>query len=222
MDDEASEFILRVDRVGSFRLILGEAVTIGGPRRAGEAGHVALYGQLAGEHAVLRRTESGYFFGPRRGAVSVVSSDETGSGPDSGLERLLIQETCLTNDCTARLDRQVRLKVRMISPLSQTALVEIEPGDRLVDRVDGLVMMENLLLLGSGSRVHVRSPHWNSTGALVYQAGEFRLRSPVGPGVAGSSVGSGDGEDETPVVDVEVPVGEHVVAGEFGLYLERF
>ncbi|WP_146501536.1 hypothetical protein [Rubinisphaera italica] len=206
-----NDVILRIDRVGSYRLVLSDEVMIGGPTGAGTSGQIALFSQLSTNHAVIARRTNGYTIRPAQGAVSIKSqTTENGSLDVEKPENLLIQETCLTNNCRASLGNQVTVSVRRKSPLSQTAVLEVDPLDRMVDRVDGVILMENLLLMGPGSQAHIRCPHWEQSGVLIYQQGRFHFRSPVGRETAA----------EQKMVDLSVPFDQHVEQDDFGFYLE--
>tara|TARA_R110002020_G_scaffold25245_9_gene82326 strand:- start:651 stop:1358 length:708 start_codon:yes stop_codon:yes gene_type:complete len=206
-----NDVILRIDRVGSYRLVLSDEVTIGGPTGAGTPGQIALFSQLSTNHAVIARRTNGYTIRPAQGAVSIKTHSMENESLEAGKpENLLIEETCLTNNCRASLGNQVKVSVRRKSPLSQTAVLEVDPLDRMVDRVDGVVLMENLLLMGPGSQAHIRCPHWEQSGVLIYQQGQFHFRSPVGR----------ETDAEQKMVDLPVPLDQHVEQDEFGFYLE--
>ncbi|MEZ5951924.1 MAG: hypothetical protein R3C12_22475 [Planctomycetaceae bacterium] len=65
----------------------------------------------------------------------------------------------------------------MPSPLSLSAKLVVNPGDRLMDRVDGTILMDHLLILGPGEQSHVVCRHWQRAGALVHRDGEFWFRA---------------------------------------------
>ncbi len=206
-----NDVILRIDRVGSYRLVLNDEVTIGGPTGAGVSGQIALFSQLSTNHAVIARRTSGYTIRPAQGAVSIKTHTPENEPVAAGKsDKLLIQETCLTNNCRASLGNHVMVSVRRKSPLSQTAVLEVDPLDRMLDRVDGVVLMENLLLMGPGSQAHIHCPHWEQSGVLIYEQGRFHFRSPVGLGTT----------PEQKVIDIPVPFDQHIEQDDFGFYLE--
>ncbi len=211
----AEDVILRIDRVGSFRLLLKDTVTIGGPRHSGRPGHIALFSQLSAEHAELRRSTSGYSIHPVNGAVKRTSvapaleNTRSASG-DTEHGQLLIHEAALTNNCRVGLNSDVSLQVRCSSPLCQSAVLEIEPVNRLVNRVEGIVLMDSMLILGPGRRAHIQCPHWEQSAVLTAQGGEFRLRSAL----------SLTQQVPAETFDIAVPFNQYLSIHDCGLYLE--
>ncbi|MBL4885344.1 MAG: hypothetical protein JKY95_12510, partial [Planctomycetaceae bacterium] len=98
------DIILRIDRVGSFRLILSDQIILGGPAARQEQGVVRILAPLSSSHARIRRHAGGYSIEPLRGSVQLGSQVETSANNES---RLLIEETYWGNKTQAMLSPEI-------------------------------------------------------------------------------------------------------------------
>ncbi len=268
-----SSYMLSIDRVGSYRLLLADEVLLQGPTGNRGAAHINILGPLSREQVVLRRVAGGYRWVPRRGTIGVVrrnsgsvqphsteDSRPTGKAPegaeyqrdrntrsraagfqndfptpgigtDSAREQnqseqgqleLLAKETACLPGEVYYLAPAVTCRLELPSPMCGTAVLQVEPRDRLQERCDGLLLLDRLLVLGPGERSHVVCPHWSFGGAVVYQGGRFHFRAPLAfPGseeVLGNSGGTGQSSEK---IELELVPGRSVRQGDIGLYLEE-
>ena len=200
--------ILRIDRVGSFRLILEDQVILGGPGAVDED-VVKIMAPLSSRHACIRRNTSGYSIEPIRGAVEMKSKPN-----QKNESRLLLGEAYFGNNTQAMLTPEVGVKLEIVSPLSQSARLTVTPARRLDQGLDGLVLMENMILLGPGQKMHIPCEHWDQTGALIFRDGSFRFCTPVG---LGSLENNGAGQ----TIDEPINLNQHYCFDEIGFYLEE-
>ena len=201
-----SGVILRIDRVGSFRLILADRVVLGGPGADDDV--VKIMAPLSSRHACIRRNTNGYSIEPLRGAV------EMRSKPNQKNEsRLLLGETYFGNNAQAMLTPEVGVRLEVVSPLSQSARLTITPSRRLDQGLDGLVLMENMILLGPGEKMHIPCEHWEQAGALIFRDGSFRFCTPVG-------LGNHEKEGAGRAIDEPINLMQHYCFDEIGFYLE--
>jgi len=207
-ESQPADVILQIDQVGSFRLILGTEVTIGGPGETGQSGHIATYSRLSTRHARMTRGKQGYAIEPLQG--SVMASRQESAGGDKN--QLLMLPTYMTNNNWVRLDSGFAIQLKQTSPLSQTALLEMDPENRLADRVDKVVLMETMLLLGPSQQMHLPCPHWNRSAVLIYRNKQFFLRTPLGL----------EPSSPEPPKEFKVPFNKHIEHEEIGIYLEPF
>ena len=206
------DFVLRVDRVGSYRVIATSEMTIGGPAQANRAGHLALLAPLSSVHASIRRSETGYTISPRQGAVALEGPTSPANVTRTPQQILLMQETYLSSQTKVQLGPKTTLTLDQPSPLSRTAILKISPAGRTMEQLNGVVLLDQLLLIGAGSNVHINSPHWQETGVLIYRNGTVRFRSSMGLSP----------ESSREVVDVELPWSRHWEWNEIGIYLEPY
>jgi len=195
--------ILRIDQVGSFQLILSDQVVVGGAGSC-EKGVIKIMAPLSSCHARIRRQTGGYSIEPLRGPVEM----KTGSSqnPDS---QLLISESYFGNGKQAMLTPEIGLELEVVSPLSQSAKLTVTPAHRLAQGVDGVILMESMVLLGPGKTNHITCSHWEQTGALIYRDGEFRFCIPVGVD-----------DQERQRIDEKLNRNQHYCFEEIGFYLE--
>jgi len=199
--------ILRIDRVGSFRLILADQVILGGPGSSEES-VVKIMAPLSSRHAFVRRNKSGYSIEPLRGAVEIKSKLN-----QKNESRLLLGEAYFGNNTQAMLTPEVGVKLEVVSPLSQSARLTVTPSRRLDQGWDGLVLMENMILLGPGHKMHIVCEHWEQAGALIFRDGLFRFCTPVG-------LVNLDKDETGQTIDEPINLNQHYCFDEIGLYLE--
>ena len=106
-----------------------------------------------------------------------------------------------------------RLKFRIPTSLSPTAIVELGQGLRLDGDVRQVVLLDGHLIFGAGKGCHIATPR--AEGRVILSAGPdgFRCRAPVPLIIDGRTCGT----------DEPVPPGAHVEAGPltFTLTAER-
>lgn len=250
-----SSYMLSIDRVGSYRLLLADEVLLQGPTGNRGGAHINILGPLSREQVVLRRVAGGYRWVPRRGTVGVyrrksslpahaaenqqqanslgrgigVESDAMRSsmsgsnaiGEPGELELLATETACLPGE-VYHLAPEVTCRLEIPSPLSGTAVLQVEPKDRLQEGCDGLLLMDRLLVLGPGVRSHVVCPHWSFGGAVVYQEGRFQFRAPLAfPGDAEAAGNPGGNGQTLEKIELELVPGRSVRQADIGLYLEE-
>lgn len=166
---------LWVDGVGCWRIWLPEQFTIGGPAspasetRTGERGGAdfALLADLSRRHAIVTRVgESFRIEGTGR---------ETGGITLNGKQ--LVGGRYLAHGDEVLLGRDVRFRFRQPSELSPSATWVCESGHRPVERVDGVVFMNQTCLLGAGKEQHIVVPAAEATAVLFRREGKFWFRT---------------------------------------------
>lgn len=202
-----TSYLLRIDRVGSFQIVTGPRVMLGGPQSGAAPETIQILGPLSRQHAEIRRGGNGYRIEPVRGAVRL-AADSIAETQHQG--SLLAGETQCRLKTAYELAGGIQCRLTVPSPLCHSARLQIDPVDRLRKPVDGIVLMDRLLVLGPGVQSHICCRHWSRSGVLVYQQGEFLFRSPIG------LEGAGDGEK----IDLQLPQRRYVHIDEIGFYLE--
>jgi hypothetical protein len=144
-----SRYLLWVDGVGAFQLFTGNRVTIGGPTRDQAAADLVLLANLSRKHATVIRSDDGYVL-EAHAACKVA-------------DRPVEERTHLNTNYPLELASGVRLRFRIPSVLSATAVIDFVSDHRPARTIDGVILMDETCLLGATRDNHVVCPAWNET-----------------------------------------------------------
>ena len=156
-------FYLWVDGVGAYQLFTGNRVTVGGPTREKEMADLVLLANLSRKHATFVRSDEGYLL-EAHGACKVA-------------DRAVEGRTHLNTNYRLELASGVRLRFRLPSVLSATAVVDFISDHRPSRSIDGIILMEQACLLGPTADNHVVCPEWNETVVLFRKPEGFWCKS---------------------------------------------
>lgn len=176
----AGRRVLWVNGVGSYLLLSQERVTLG---RAGSSARpdVALAADIEGVHAELVRVDGDYFV-VARGPVKVNGR---------AVERHL-----LADGDEVLLGKRARLKFRLPTSLSSTAVLELGTGLRVSGDVRSVLLIDEHILIGDGGECHVQAHGANGRVVLSLDGQGFRLKSPEPIAVNGEAR---SGEETVPL-----------------------
>jgi hypothetical protein len=130
-------------------LCLEPVLTIGGPggpRDRQEPGEIRLLADLSRRHATIRRAGETWLL-DAQGPAGVNGQPAAGS-------------VVLKDKDQIELGKGVLLRFRMPNALSATARIEFESGHRPPRRIDGIVLLDQVCLLGPTDDCHVVCPEW--------------------------------------------------------------
>jgi tetratricopeptide (TPR) repeat protein len=138
----AARFLLWIDGVGGYLVCLSSRIALG---QASADGHVEVpfVADVSRIHASLSRDAEGYVL---EGSRSIQVNGQTTT-------RALLRP----ND-RVTLGPSCQFQFRQPVPVSATARLDLVSGHRLPLSVDGILLMAETLILGSGPQVHVRVP----------------------------------------------------------------
>lgn len=159
----SSRYTLWIDGIGAYLLCLGERVTIGGPSHASSVADISLMANLSRRHATIVRGAAGYVL-EAHGAAKVA-------------DRVVETAAPLSNNYPIELGGNVRLRFRVPSVLSATAVVDFESDHRPSQSVDGIILFDENCLLGPGRDNHVRCSDWSESMLLFRRDGKFWCKS---------------------------------------------
>lgn len=145
-------FFLWVDGVGGYLVCLSNRVTFGQATADGPI-DVPLFADVSRLHAEMTRDGEGYLLESTRG-VQVNGNASAKSVLKCG-DRVTLGQTC-------------QFLFRQPVPVSPSARLELVSGHRLPMAVDGVLLMADNLILGSGSRVHITIP-WLQNNVILYR-----------------------------------------------------
>ena len=162
-------FILWVDGVGSWLILTRDVLTVGRATgtpltgRGTDEADISMMASLSRRHATLTRSSDAWIL--RNHSTTSVNGRE------------IELATVLPETCELGLGSSVRFRFRMPTPLSTSAELTPVSGHRLMEAVDGVVLMADTCLLGPGTATHVRCPDWNSSIVLAKTADGISARA---------------------------------------------
>ncbi|MGL6076637.1 MAG: hypothetical protein ACRC8S_20980 [Fimbriiglobus sp.] len=137
-----TQFLLWVDGVGGYLVCLGDRVTIG-QATADMMPDIPLFAPIGGLHATLIRTEEGYVLDSQR---------------EAKIQGLPTEKGLLRTEDRITLGTSCQLIFRKPTTASGTSKLEIASGHRLPWAVDGIILMDQTLILGNTEQVHIPLP----------------------------------------------------------------
>lgn len=164
---------LWIDGVGCWLVWPSACLTLGGPMEPGStqsAADLCLMANLSRRHAVIERTGEAYRLQTVAGAVN----GRTAGG-----------ETFLRDGDLVTLGQNVHLLFRQPSVLSASATLTPQTsswprmfsGRQTPGSVDGVVLMEEVCLMGPGQDVHIHCPDWDEQVILHRRDGQLWCRT---------------------------------------------
>ncbi len=162
-----------IDGVGCWLLSPTASLTLGGPVEPGsskETADVCMLSNLSRLHATLTRVGESYQLQTEHGEVN--------GRPVRG-------ETYLKDGDVITLGQNVRMKFRLPSVLSTSAVLlpdgqawpRMFSGKETPGAVDGIVLMDEVALLGPGSDAHVPCADWDEKVILHRRDGQLCVKS---------------------------------------------
>jgi hypothetical protein len=135
-------FLLWVDGVGGFLVCLGNRVTLGQATPDAYV-DIPLFADVSRVHAAVNRDAEGYLLEATRSLQ--VNTRPTDKALLQSGDRITLGGSC-------------QIQFRQPVPVSASARLDIVSGHRLPLSVDGVLLMADTLVLGSGTQVHVAMP----------------------------------------------------------------
>lgn len=165
---------LWIDEVGCWLLWFAPTLTLGNSWPGG-AYRLRWLAELRTEHALCHARNGADWVQPR--------------GPVMQNGKPITAEQCLRSGDELLCGTDLRLRYRIPTPLSATAVLTCESGHRTADGLDGVVFVRQTCLIGPGEQNHIAARGWNDPVLLFEQQGELWCRThpqaaaqPVVPG----------------------------------------
>ncbi len=160
-------FFLWIDGVGAYLVCLSNRISIGQATGEGPV-DVPLFADVSRIHAALTRDSECYLLEASK-AVS--------------LNGHVAEKAVLQNGDRITLGNSCQMKFELPVPGGLSARLSLSGGRRLPMAVDGVLLMADMLVLGSGEKVHVHIPELEKPVYLIRQKdqlfikwdGEFRI-----------------------------------------------
>jgi hypothetical protein len=131
---------LWIDGTGCYLLLSGEAVTIGSPSHGAERPDIPIMAAISRRQVQIVRVAEGFSLVP------------VGNPPTQG--RLL------RSGETFEIGGGVELRLRVPNPLSHTAVLDVVSSHRTEPRFNGVILLDQVCVLGGGADSHIRNPLW--------------------------------------------------------------
>ena len=163
-NNNQDRYILWVDGIGSYLVLMGENVTIGGPHQLPNSVDIPLLSNLSRKHASIIRSSSSNYYLEAHSKVSV-----------SGRE--VFENTYLNSGSEIQLGNSVQLAFHIPNALSSSAVLSFQSGHRPDQNVDAVILMNDSCLLGPGQENHITCKDWNETVILFKQGNELYCQS---------------------------------------------
>jgi hypothetical protein len=155
-------FLLWIDGVGGYLVCLGNRVTLGQATPDAFV-DIPLFADVSRVHAALTRDVEGYVLEATRPVL---------------VNGQLVDKALLQPDDRLTLGNSCQLQFRQPVPVSASARLEVVSGHRLPLAVDGVMLMADTLVLGSGPQAHVVMPDLEQSIVLYRQRDGLGVRYP--------------------------------------------
>ncbi|QDT52655.1 hypothetical protein Pan44_06670 [Caulifigura coniformis] len=139
---------LWIDGAGSFLLLTEDAITIGSPSTSRDRPDVAIMAAISRRQVQIVRSEEGFLLLP--------------AGDQPQPSRLVRSSEAFD------IGGAVQMRLRVPNALSQSAVLEVVSAHRIEPRCDGVILLDQVCVLGAGADAHVRNPEW-STPLLLFR-----------------------------------------------------
>lgn len=156
---------LWIDGVGCWMLWLTDRLTIGGPQQSDSSRSPAdlqLFADLPRKAVALERVQENYRL--------------TSDCPAAVNGRPCGPQTFLRHRDEITLGRDVRLGFELPTPLSASAKVAFLSGHRPAERIEGIVLLQETCLIGSGAEHHIPCRDLSSPVVIFRKHGQLWCR----------------------------------------------
>lgn len=173
LDQPRTTVRLWIDGVGCWLLCPATRLTLGGPVEPGSSqppADLCLMANLSRRHATIERIGESY-------RLLTAGGDVNG--------RAVRDETFLKDGDVIALGNNVRMQFKQPSVLSASAVLTPDgpswprmfTGKQTPGSVDGIVLMDEVCLMGPGSDAHIACPDWDEKVILHRRDGELWCRT---------------------------------------------
>lgn len=156
-------FLLWIDGVGVWQLLMGTRFVIGAPSTKLPEADLAIQANVRKQHAVIRASSEDWILEPLADCL-------VGNQP-------VDRETILQSGDQLRLNETVELGFRIPSPLSHSAVIDLESGHQPLQRVDGVLLLTDHCIVGPRRDQHVYCPTWPHSFVLFRREEKLLCRS---------------------------------------------
>lgn len=156
-------FLLWIDGVGVWQLLMGNHFVIGAPSSKGPEADLAIQANVRKQHASLLSERDDWLLDPLA---------ETFIG-----NQRVAKKAHLQSGDQIRLGESVELGFRLPSPLSHSAVLDFESGHRPLQSVDGVILLTDHCIVGPRRDQHIYCSTWQHSFVLFRRDNKLLCRS---------------------------------------------
>lgn len=156
-------FLLWIDGVGVWQLLMGDRFVIGAPSSKGPEADLAIQANVRKQHAAISSEKNEWVLTPL--ADTFIAN------------QAITKEAHLRSGDQIRIGESVELGFRMPSPLSHSAVLDFESGHRPLQSVDGVILLADHCIVGPRRDQHVYCSTWQHSFVLFRRDNKLLCRS---------------------------------------------
>jgi hypothetical protein len=150
---------LWIDGAGCYLLLMESAVTVGSPSSGTDRPDIAIMAAISRQQVRIVRAGEGYTLAP----VGSADGGKVWRGGEF-----------------VDIGGGVQLQLRTPNPLSQTSVLEVASSHRIEPRCDGVILFDQVCVLGPGGDAHIRNPLWPTSLILFRRGSELWCKAIAG------------------------------------------
>lgn len=160
-------WVLWIDSVGGFRLLEGDTFTVGG-LGGDDPADIAVRSSWRTRMATLSRSGDQFWSCPNLGSETV----------SAGASYPLISGEVIATGTQEAVSGSglPRLRLHKPSPLSQTAVLTLDPPHRFVAPVDAILLFDKMILIGPDPSNHIRVSRMTESLIMIKRANDWTIR----------------------------------------------
>lgn len=160
---DTRSFLIWIDGVGVWQLLMGDHFVIGAPVNSGIEADLAIQANVRKQHALLVSECEEWWLDP-------LADVQIGHQPVS-------QKSHLQSGDQIRLGESVDLGFRLPSPLSQSAVLDFESEHRPLQSTDGVILLTDHCIVGPRPDQHICCSTWQHSFVLFRRDQQLLCRS---------------------------------------------
>lgn len=160
---ETRSFLLWIDGVGVWQILMGSHFLIGAPSSKPPEADLAIQANVRKQHAAIRVEREDWILDPL--AETYVGNQR------------ISKKASLQSGDQIRLGESVKLGFRIPSPLSNSAVLDFESSHRPLQSVDGVILLTDHCIVGPRRDQHIFCGSWQHSFVLFRRDSKLLCRS---------------------------------------------
>lgn len=156
-------FLLWIDGVGVWQLLMGNRFVIGAPSSKGPEADLAIQANVRKQHVAICSDRDEWLLDPL--ADTFIANQP------------IATKTHLQSGDQIRLGESVELGFRLPSPLSHSAILDFESSHRPLQSVDGVILLTDHCIVGPRRDQHIYCSTWQHSFVLFRRDDKLLCRS---------------------------------------------
>lgn len=160
---DTRHFLLWIDGVGVWQLLMGNHFVIGAPSSKGSEADLAIQANVRKQHARIVAERDEWLLDPL--AEAYIANQR------------IAKKVHLQSGDQVRLGESVELGFRLPSPLSNSAVLDFESCHRPLQSVDGVILLTDHCIVGPRRDQHIYCSTWQHSFVLFQRDNKLQCRS---------------------------------------------